>query len=340
LEVVYGGDRMWPTVPHGTRLDVTPRGDGPVVRGEVVVASVDSVPDLLRVAGPAGEGRLRLCADADSGATVTLGRDAILARAALPNRDVRNTIRFLRRLRLDLREAWCEGPSGPAEADPAESVRAKYDLQAPFYAEVRGEEIDADVLSRMREIVPPPSRVLVVGSGAGRESFALAREGFRVRGIDFSPAMIEQARRGAREHDLDVRFDEGDVRSHRMEPGSLDGILFTFDVFSFLPGSGPRIALLRRMRDWLTPGGVVFLSARRVRRLYERAILTTQWIRRPRGGLGWGASHTRYLEPDGTLSRSFVHYFTLRRLRRETARAGFRIGAWHGGHVMLSPGTR
>lgn len=340
VELVYGGDRMWPAVSHGERLGVTAVGTEPPRRGEVVVVSFDAVTDLLRVAEPVREGRCLLRADADPGEGVVVGQDAILARTGLPRREVRAGSRSLRRLRLDLGEALGGDSSRSDETDPAGSVRTKYDLQAPYYAEVPGEAIDPGILREIRDALPRGGRVLVVGSGTGRECFSLAEEGFRVSGLDFSAAMVEQARRGARERNLELRFIVGDARTHQAEPGSMDGIVYTFDVFSFVPGAAHRIELLRKMRGWLSLRGVVFLSARRVSRLYERAILTAQWIRRPGAGLGWGASHTRYLAPDGTLRRSFVHYFTSGRLRRETARAGFRMGDWTGGHVMLSPSER
>ena len=58
-----------------------------------------------------------------------------------------------------------------------------------------------------------------------------------------------------------------------------------------------------------------------------------RWLRRPADE--WGASHTRYIAPDGTLHRAFVRYFTPAALRREARRAGLRVGAWHGAHLEL-----
>jgi hypothetical protein len=76
-----------------------------------------------------------------------------------------------------------------------------------------------------------------------------------------------------------------------------------------------------------------------VRRGYERFILTLQWLRGAgRPGGSWGDSHTRYLAPDGSLRRSYVHYFTPRRLRGEARQAGLRLDHWTGGHVELRRG--
>ena len=106
-----------------------------------------------------------------------------------------------------------------------------------------------------------------------------------------------------------------------------------------MPGLGDREALLARLGLWLAPGGVVFLSARRVERLWDRAVLSLQWLARAarfRPG-AWGDSHTRWLDASGNLKRSFVHVFTDRGLDREATAAGLRRISWEGGHGLFVP---
>ena len=50
----------------------------------------------------------------------------------------------------------------------------------------------------------------------------------------------------AQRRSLSIRFEEGDLRTHRERAGSLAGILFTYDVYSFLADREERIAMLRR----------------------------------------------------------------------------------------------
>jgi SAM-dependent methyltransferase len=338
VELLYAGDRMWPSVRHGETVRVEPAPPAGVRPGEVVVARLGAVPDLLRVAGLHDDGRVVVQGDADPTERLELEADRILARADLPARRSTQAGRFLRRFGFDLVEAvrgW--GPDLLEGEDPAVSVREKYDGQAPFYVEFGGEDIDPTLLELIRKTLPPASRILVVGSGTGRECFALAEAGFPVRGIDFSSAMVEQARKGAAERGLEIPFVRGDAREHVEGAGSLDAVFFTYDVFSFLPGSHERVTLLGEIHEWLTPGGTVFLSARRVLRPYQRAILTLQWLAGLRAvRRRWGASHTRYITADGSLRRSFVHYFTARELEREVRAAGLRTGSWHRAHVTLS----
>jgi hypothetical protein len=115
-------------------------------------------------------------------------------------------------------------------------------------------------------------------------------------------------------------------------------VYFTYDVYSFLPRAEDRIAVLARMEEWLAPGGVVFLSARRCGRPYEALILTLQWLARLRAGgvsAPWGASHSRWIGADAAIHRSFVQVFTTGGLRREAEAAGFRMRPWRGNHCLL-----
>lgn len=148
--------------------------------------------------------------------------------------------------------------------------------------------------------------------------------------------MIDAARKDAVARGLDIPFHVSDLRTHDEPGGSFAAVLFTFDVYSFIPRSDVRIGILRKIGQWIAPEGVVFLSARRVQRAYDRWILTLQW------GAGrfrdeWGKSHSRWISSAGGIQRSFVHVFTDSRLRAEARRAGFVMNGWQEGHALLRP---
>jgi SAM-dependent methyltransferase len=211
-------------------------------------------------------------------------------------------------------------------------VRAKYDGQATFYSAGSGPALEPGLLQRIEAEVSPGAELLVAGSGSGRESFALVEAGYRVTGVDFAPAMVAHARAAAAERRLDVLFHEADLRSLDLGPARFSAVVFTYDVYSFLPSRAERADVLARIARSLAPGGVVYLSARLVRSVWARVILTLACLRghtRPRE---WGATHTRYVASDGSLHRSFVRHFTQAQLARELAAAGFELIAWEGGH--------
>lgn len=336
VSVIYAGDRMEPAIPHGGRVVVDPaRAVPPAGPGAVVLALPGGIPDLLRVES-VGTGSWRLRADADDAPGIELAADALLGVARLPSRRIGARARRARRMRLDLHEALSGRPD-PAP-DPADTVRDKYDAQAPFYAGVESAAMTDALLSWVGERAAGGGRILVAGSGTGRECFVLAREGWDVAGVDFSSPMVELARKEAARLGLAATFTAADLRAHEEPRASLAAVYFTYDVYSFIPRAEDRIAVLARMAEWLAPGGVVFLSARRCVRPYERFILTLQHVARLRAGgasAPWGASHSRWIGADAAIHRAFVQVFTMPVLRRETAAAGFRMRPWRGNHCLL-----
>jgi SAM-dependent methyltransferase len=334
-ELIYAGDRMWPALPYGASFPVDPPDRDTLSPGSIVLVSRSGIPDLLRVSRVDDDG-VTLVADADPDGGVVVSRDSVLGRARLPSSAPSPRRASLRRLVLDLREAWTGRPD--RRESPIESVRDKYESQATYYARAEGVDLESRLLARVRERVRAGGTVLVVGSGAGRECFALAEAGWRVVGVEFAPTMVTLAAGEASRRGLEIDFCQTDVHRLRLTEGSLDGIFFTYGVYSFFPLRCERVALLRRMRSWLRPDGAVFLSAQLLRTAYERLILTQQWLAQSRRGeVEWGDSHTRWIPNDGKLYRSFLHVFSPARLRSETAAAGFRTGSWEGGHAVLTP---
>jgi hypothetical protein len=324
LEVVYAGDRMAPAVKSGDRVMLERCGDRDPAAGEVVVVADGGVVDLFRVDAIDGT-RLVLGADADPSEPRRLPRDAAIARARIPDSTVGSWTRRRRRLGLDLREAW----DGRPDAEGSATVLEKYETQAPHYARGEGPALEPRLEARVRSRVPEGGSILVVGSGAGRETLALARAGFRARGIDFAPAMVAASRAAAAQAGVAATFEAADLRAHAEPPASLDAVLFTYDVYSFVPGASARISALRRIASWLRPGGTVYLSARRTREAWSRCLLA---IQRLRGAGELGDSHTRWFGVGGSMRRSYVHVFTEATLRREIEAAGGRCVAWEGGH--------
>jgi SAM-dependent methyltransferase len=59
--------------------------------------------------------------------------------------------------------------------------------------------------------VVPGSTLLDAGCGTGRYTLELSRRGYRVRGIDASPELVDEANRAARSRSTPVSFDVGDI---------------------------------------------------------------------------------------------------------------------------------
>jgi len=70
-----------------------------------------------------------------------------------------------------------------------------------------------------------PKVVLDVGTGPGFLAVLLAKLGHRVKGLDLSPGMIDQARKIAANHGLSVTFEVGDAESLPDADGQYDAVL-------------------------------------------------------------------------------------------------------------------
>jgi len=333
VELVYAGDSMWPAIEHGQSLLAKRPREGALQRGSLLLVLVDSIPDVLRLERE--EGR-QLHLSADAGEAVSLPRESLLGELTLkPSAPTGPMTRARNRLALDLREAW--GGAVDQGAEAAESVRTKYDSLAGFYAGRDGVRLDPSLLKRIQASDPSAARIVVVGSGAGHECIALAEAGYDTVGIEFAEAMVDHSRREAESAGVEVEFVQADIRQHEEAAASIDLVLFTYDVYSFIPSRRDRVQMLQRMREWLKPSGSILISARRADRNYERAIISLQWLAATRrgGAAEWGDSHTRWLTTTGELRRSFVRVFSERQIRAEAAEAGLRGGHWQQGHQRL-----
>lgn len=111
----------------------------------------------------------------------------------------------------------------------------------------------------LTHVARPPSRILVVGSGAGRDLVAYASLGFDVTGIEPAPLAAR-----ASEQALASRGLRGSVVNAFAEDVALDGrfdtIVFSYFCYGYIPVAARRIALLQRLRGNLTDRGTIAIS--------------------------------------------------------------------------------
>jgi SAM-dependent methyltransferase len=118
-----------------------------------------------------------------------------------------------------------------------------------WYASTAGDRLLA--LLEDRGVVPPAS-VLDVGCGTGSLALRLAERGYRVTGIDFSPAMIESARAKDRNGQVDWRT--GDVTALALGL-DFDAAVSVGDVLNHLPRLEDWEAAFRSIRGHLRSDG-------------------------------------------------------------------------------------
>ena len=131
-------------------------------------------------------------------------------------------------------------------------------------------------------------KVLEVAIGTGL-NLPFYPEGVRLTGVDFSPAMLAQARERARQLGRTVELVEGDAQALDFPDSSFDTVVCTFSLCS-VPDDRQAIAEMRRV---LRPGGRLLLGdhvassapwARAVQRLLDLVTVPLgeeHFLRRP-----------------------------------------------------------
>jgi SAM-dependent methyltransferase len=100
-----------------------------------------------------------------------------------------------------------------------------------------------------------PIRALDLGCGSGLGRRLLSSiPGVVYTGVDISPGMVAKARTKF----PDELFLNCAMTSSKLEPSSYELVMLLFTVFSFEPCPED---LARRIFDWLSPGGSVYVSA-------------------------------------------------------------------------------
>ncbi|MDA0364259.1 MAG: class I SAM-dependent methyltransferase [Chloroflexi bacterium] len=127
---------------------------------------------------------------------------------------------------------------------------ALYDLQDPL-------RIDAAFYSNLAAELSASS-IIDVGCGTGVITCELARRGYRLTGVDPSPAMLEVARR--RPGGELVRWIEGDARALDGPPADL--AILTGHVAQVISDEALWRGTLAAMRNALRPGGHVAFDSR------------------------------------------------------------------------------
>jgi SAM-dependent methyltransferase len=157
-------------------------------------------------------------------------------------------------------EPWAEGENIPWY-EPAFSARmlAEHLSQEHDAASRRFDIIDGQVAWLHGELLGGrTTKVLDVCCGPGLYASRLARRGYEVVGIDYSPASIEYAEAEARREGLAVTYHRRDVRAGDYGDGFGLALLIFGEFNTFRPADGR--AVLENVYRALAPGGTLFME--------------------------------------------------------------------------------
>ena len=101
--------------------------------------------------------------------------------------------------------------------------------------------------------------VLDLCCGPGRHAVPLARQGWRVTGVDRTAFLLDVARERARLGGVDVELVRSDMRDFR-RPGAFDLALSLFTSFGYFAAPADDLLVLRNVRASLRPRGVFVMD--------------------------------------------------------------------------------
>ena len=102
-------------------------------------------------------------------------------------------------------------------------------------------------------------RILLVGSGAGRDLVRLLKLGYRVEGLDVAPRAIAHSRRMLEKESLTAELHTGAIEAVEL-PGSFDVFIFSWCCYSFIPQLATRVGVLGKIKARLNPEGRILIS--------------------------------------------------------------------------------
>lgn len=193
---------------------------------------------------------------------------------------------------------------------------------------------EADILDRYNL---RSGRMLVLGSGCGRETIAIARRGIEAVGVESNDIAVRAASRLAKRLGVRAHFQQADFLSPPYLPASFDYVLLSSIMYSAIPGMSLRQAWLRDLFRILTPDGLGILSFES--KHAPRSRLGMLRIRLNRMLAKLPGANSAYQTGDNCTDGHFLHEFQdEEEIRRELTNTGLMIRElnWSRGFAVVT----
>lgn len=103
------------------------------------------------------------------------------------------------------------------------------------------------------------ARILELCCGTGRLTLPIAKDGYNICGVDYTPSMLEQAKAKASEAGLNIHFIEADIRALSLHE-TFDLIFIPFNSIHHLYKNEDLFKTLEGVKNHLKEGGILLLD--------------------------------------------------------------------------------
>jgi len=181
----------------------------------------------------------------------------------------------------------------------------------------------------------PNSSILDIGCGSGRTTFPLNQMGYKVTGVDVTPAMIEIAKKVSFTKGADINFLLGDATNLKFEDNYFDGAIFANNGWVQIPGKENRQKALDEIYRVLKPNSYFILTAHQ--RYYSGRYLflwIKNWIKfyivKPLGfnikEIDFGDYFFERNYKIGNIApKQFIHCASKKEIEKQIEKSGFKL---------------
>jgi 2-polyprenyl-3-methyl-5-hydroxy-6-metoxy-1,4-benzoquinol methylase len=146
----------------------------------------------------------------------------------------------------------------PKPSHHQSALPSHYNLEAKHY-DAFNEKASELINQTIENILNEHSArtILDLTCGTGSQVFWLAQKGFEVMGIDINEKMLEIAQQKAKQKNLSLHFELGDIRTSKI--GQFDAVLTIFNAIGHLTKTDFELAI-QNIHANLKPGGLYILD--------------------------------------------------------------------------------
>ena len=137
-----------------------------------------------------------------------------------------------------------------------------------FYTELEAEELakrkkkihTKKELSYLKKLLRKEQKILDLACGYGRFTIPLAKLGYRIEGIDITPALIKKAKEEADKSKLKIKFKIGDMRKLPYKDNSFNVIICMLSAFQELTKKSDQLKSIKEMLRILKKEGFTLID--------------------------------------------------------------------------------
>jgi SAM-dependent methyltransferase len=133
-------------------------------------------------------------------------------------------------------------------------------LTAEGLAKRKDENMQEKEFSDLKQFLDKKQRILDLGCGYGRFAIPLAKEGYNVKGIDITPALIKKAKLESKKTNIKIEFRIGDMRGLPYKNETFDAIICMWSVFMELNKETEQLKAIIEMLRVLSKKGFALIE--------------------------------------------------------------------------------